>query len=123
MAAPNLTFSYTKSAISDETGYDTLSVTFSSDIAYTTFQCRATKIGAAFGRGVGTLVASFSSTPANTSRTFELYDTHLTAGDGTYRISLYAQGADGAWNDNSSFIPSGAAGLMTSDSKRFLAMN
>ena len=123
MAAPNLTFSYTKSQISDETGYDSLNVTFSSDIAYAAFECRATKTGASYGRGVGTLVASFSTTPAGTNRTFAIYDSHLTAGDGDYRISLYAQGTDGSWNDNGSFLPSGSGKLVTSDSKTFLCMN
>lgn len=123
MPAPNLSFSYTRSAISDEAGYDSLSVTFSADMAYTAFECRATKAGAACGRGVGTLIASFSSTPVGVARTFEIYDTHLVSGDGQYRISLYAQGQDGSWNDNASFVPAGSDGLRTVDGDDFLCMN
>ncbi len=99
MAAPVLTFSVSGGKISTVSGFDRISVTFSSDIAYTTFECRATKSGAAWGVGVGSLVASFSSTPAGTSRTFEVYDDYLINGDGKYRISLFAQSANGEWND------------------------
>lgn len=122
MAAPNLTFSATGTILSGNRGYDSISVTFSSDIDYIAFECRATKEGSAYGRGVGTLIASFSTTPAKTNRTFEIYDEYLTAGDGAYRISLYAQGIDGSWNDNVGFIPSGSTGLITSDGKTFLCM-
>lgn len=98
-------------------------VTFTSDIAYTSFECRATKVGEDWGVGKGSLVASFSSTPANTSRTFEVYDDYLLNGDGEYRISLFAQGADGSWNDNHGFIPSGETETMlTADGEEFLCM-
>lgn len=121
MSAPNLTFSHDKTKLSGVNGYDCISITFSSDIPYTAFECRATKVGADYGVGKGTLVASFSSTPANTSRTFEVYDDYLLNGDGEYRISLFAQGEDGSWNDNGSFIPSNSSGLITSDGKKFLS--
>lgn len=122
MPAPQLTFSYTGTVISAVSGYDHISVTFSSDIAYQQFECRATKAGQTYGRGVGRLVASFSYTPAGTSRTFEVYDTDLLNGEGEYRISLYAQSEDGGWNDNYGFIPSGSSGLITADVKKFLCM-
>lgn len=123
MAAPMLTCSYTGTQLSGVSGYDSITVTFLADIAYQAFECRATKAGAAYGRGIGTLIASFSSTPAGTSRSFPIYDDYLTAGDGAYRISLYAQSADGSWNDNTCFVPSGSSGLITWDDKTFLCMN
>ena len=122
MPAPQLTFSASRTEISNAAGFDSVSVTFSSDIAYTKFQCRATKAGEAYGVNVGTLVASFSYTPAGTQRTFEIYDEFLLQGDGDYRISLFALGEDGAWNDNHLFLPSGASGLLTSDGKQFLCV-
>ena len=45
MAAPGLSFSVTGNRISGTSGYDHISVTFQSDIAYVTFECRATKAG------------------------------------------------------------------------------
>lgn len=120
MSAPNVSFSYDKSKVSAISGFDHITVTFECDKAYTAFECRATKVGDTYGVGVGTLVASFSSTPAGTSRTFEIYDDYLVHGDGSYRISLFAQGADGSWNDNEAFVPSGSMGLKTADGKKFL---
>lgn len=122
MPAPDLTFSITGNKISDVSGYDHISVTFSSDIAYQQFECRATKDGDPYGRGVGRLVASFSYTPASTARTFEVYDTDLVSGEGDYRISLYAQSEDGGWNDNWAFIPRNSTGMQTADGKKFLCM-
>lgn len=108
MAAPELTFSITGNKISAVSGFDSITVTFSSDIAYTAFECRATKSGEDWGRGKGALIASFSQTPAGTQRTFEVYDDFLLSGDGEYRISLFAQGADGSWNI-STHAPAGGA--------------
>ena len=122
MPAPQLTFSASRAEISSAAGFDSVTVTFSSDLPYTQFQCRATKAGEAYGVDVGTLVASFSYTPAGTQRTFEIYDEFLLQGDGDYRISLFALGEDGAWNDNHLFLPSGASGLLTSDGKQFLCV-
>lgn len=122
MAAPELQFTVTGNKISGVAGYDSITVTFKADIAYTAFECRATKAGAEWGRGKGVLIASFSSTPANTQRSFEIYDDYLTSGDGEYRISLFAQSADGGWNDNYSFVPTGESGLMTADNLEFLCM-
>lgn len=122
MPAPNLTFTYSGNKISDISGYDHITVSFQSDIPYEQFECRVTKSGESYGRGVGRLIASFSYTPASTSRTFEVYDTDLVNGEGEYRISLYAQSEDGGWNDNCAFIPSGSTGMITSDNKKFLCM-
>lgn len=122
MPAPQLTFSISGTKISAVSGYDHIDVQFSSDINYVQFECRATKAGDPYGRGVGRLVASFSQTPAGVSRTFEVYDTDLVSGEGEYRIGLYAQSEDGGWNDNWAFIPSGSTGMQTSDGKKFLCM-
>lgn len=120
MPAPGLTFSVSGNKISDKAGFDFITVTFQADTAYTAFECRATGAGEDYGVGKGALIASFSSTPALTPRTFEVYDDYLLSGDGEYRISLFAQGQDGAWNDNHLFIPSGSGGLQVSDGKLFL---
>ena len=123
MAAPGLTFSVSGNKVSDEPGFDYIIVNFQSDIPYKAFECRATKIGDDYGVGKGALVASFSTTPANTQRTFEVYDDYLVHGDGEYRISLFAQGTDGSWNDNQGFIPSGETETMlTADGLEFLVM-
>lgn len=123
MAAPGLTFSVSGNKVSDEPGFDYIIVNFQSDIPYKAFECRATKIGDDYGVGKGALVASFSTTPANTQRTFEVYDDYLVHGDGEYRISLFAQGMDGSWNDNHGFIPSGQTETMLmADGLEFLVM-
>lgn len=123
MSAPEISFSVSGTSISDETGFDYIIVSFQSDISYKTFECRATKVGEEYGVGKGVLVASFSTTPANTQRQFEVYDDYLVHGDGDYRISLFAQGEDGSWNDNQGFIPAGETETMlTSDGKEFLCM-
>ena len=123
MSAPNLTFNISGTEISDETGFNFITVSFNADTQYQAFECRATKVGDEWGLGKGVLVASFSQTPANVSRTFEVYDDDLINGDGEYRISLFAQGMDGSWNDNWGFIPSGQAETMlTADGLEYLVM-
>lgn len=122
MPAPQLTFTVSGTKISEVSGYDHIDVSFSSDIAYVAFECRATKTGEPYGRGVGKLIASFSTTPAGVNRSFEVYDYDLVHGEGEYRISLYAESEDGGWNDNHAFVPSGSSGLITADSKKFLCM-
>lgn len=123
MAAPNLEFTVSGYMLSDESGFDHISVTFSADAQYQSFECRATKVGDDWGLRKGVLVASFSQTPANTQRTFEVYDDFLVHGDGDYRISLFAQGMDGSWNDNQGFIPSGETETMlTADGLEYLVM-
>lgn len=122
MPAPQLTFSISGTKVSSVSGYDHIDVTFSSDIAYQAFECRATKAGESYGRGVGRLIASFSTTPAGTSRTFEVYDDDLVNGEGEYRISLYAQSQDGGWNDNHMFLPAQSAAMLTYSGSPFLCM-
>lgn len=123
MPAPNLNVSVSRNKISSVEGYDSVSVAFSSDIPYLSFECRATKSGENYGVGVGFLVASFSYTPENVERQFDIYDGYLLHGDGEYRISLFAKGEDGAWNDNQSFLTSdGKKDFITSNGEKFLAM-
>ena len=97
MAVPTLTFSTTGSKISSVEGHDHITVTFTANGPYKSFECRATKSGESWGVGIGTLIASFSQTPANTSRSFDIYDDYLVRGDGEYRISLFAQDMNGSW--------------------------
>lgn len=122
MGAPNLTFSVTGNTISDEVGYDHITVTFQADMVCRAFECRATKVGEDYGVGKGVLVASFSTTPANVERAFEVYDDYLIHGDGEYRISLFVQGEDGSWNDNYYYIPIGSSMYVTADGKPYLCM-
>lgn len=123
MSAPNLTFDISGTELSDEAGFDHITVTFSTDAQYQAFECRATKVGEDWGLGKGVLVASFSQTPAGVPRTFEVYDDFLVHGDGEYRISLFAQGMDGSWNDNWGFIPNGETEtILTTDGLEFLVM-
>lgn len=105
MAAPALTFSISSNKISSVAGYDSISVEFTSDISYQSFECRATKVGDPWGVGRGTLIASFSQTPGNTKRQFDIYDDYLLNGDGEYRISLLAQGSNGEWNTAATILP------------------
>jgi hypothetical protein len=121
MPAPLLNFSVSGTRISEVSGYDHIDVVFSSDIEYVAFECRATKAGESYGRGVGKLIASFSTTPAGVERSFEVYNYDLIHGEGDYRISLYAKSSDGQWNDGYHFIPSGSTGLITADGKIFLS--
>lgn len=123
MPAPGLTFSVSASKISSIEGFNKVSVAFSSDIAYSEFECRATKTEDEYGVGKGILIAYFSNTPAETERTFDIYDEYLTRGDGRYRISLFAKSLDGAWNDNYNFISSDVDGaFITADGKEFLCV-
>lgn len=122
MPAPGLTYTVSGRKISDEAGFNFISVRFQSDIPYIAFECRATKVGEEYGVGKGALVASFSSTPAQTERTFEVYDSYLVQGDGEYRISLFAQSEEGAWNDNFPYIPLGSSSYVTAEGKEYLCM-
>ena len=63
MAAPGLTFTVSGTRLSDETGFDFITVSFTSDIAYTAFECRATKEGEDYGVGRGVLVRPRSMLP------------------------------------------------------------
>lgn len=122
MPAPGITFTVTGNKVSSVTGYDHITLTFVSDFRYRYCEIRATKNGSEYGRGVGTLIASFSSTPAGEARAVDVYDDYLVHGDGDYRISIFAQSYTGGWNDNYLLIPSSSDKLITSDNKTFLCM-
>ena len=123
MSAPNLSFSVSGDKVSAVSGFDCIIVAFQADAPYQAFECRATKVDEEYGVGRGTLIASFSQTPAGTQRQFEIYDDFLVGGDGDYRISLFVQGEDGSWNDNYEFIPSGdTEGMLDADGLEFLCM-
>ncbi len=117
MAAPQISFSQDFAKVSQN---QHITVTFWADLPYTEFQARATKTGAAYGVGLGSLLAAFGATPAATSRTFEVYNTDLVNGDGEYRLSLFARGEDGAWNDDLGFIVVGGNPLATANNQDFL---
>ena len=117
MAAPQIYFTKDFNKVSP---YQHISVEFFATMAYTEFQARATKEGESYGVGIGTLVAAFSNTPALTNRTFEIYDYDIVNGDGEYRISLFAKGEDGSWNDDVSFLVNNGDPLVTSDIEDFL---
>lgn len=91
MSAPNLVFSVSGTQISDESGFNYISVTFSADAPYQAFECRATKLGEDWGLGKGVLVASFSQTPARTPRRLRftmqtsLMETETIASPSTHR--------------------------------------
>ena len=123
MGAPAISYSAqlesSSGKISGVAPHDKVVVTFEADTPYKAFECRATKAGESYGRGGGTLIASFSQTPANTPRTFEIYDDFLVHGDGSYRISLYAQGEDGSWNDTEEFTLADNERLILADGKEF----
>lgn len=123
MSAPGLTFSVTGNKISAVSGFDSITVSFSSDVAYQAFECRATKAGGRLGSRERGADCVLLPDPAGTQRTFEVYDDFLLSGDGEYRISLFAQAMDGSWNDNWGFIPSGETDTMlTADGEEFLCM-
>lgn len=122
MAAPEIVFSTSGKRLSAVEGFDRLVVTVCANLPCRAMECRATKVGEEYGVGKGTLLASFSSTPADTLRTFEIYDEFLLRGDGQYRISLFAQGEDGSWNDNHPYIPVEGETYRTADQRVYLCM-
>lgn len=87
--AIDITLTVSGERISSVDGHDHVTVFFSADRDYYSMECRATKAGEEYGEGKGSLVASFSYTPANTGRTFEIYDDDLVNGDGEYLIAMY----------------------------------
>lgn len=88
--------SYSRTKISDETGYTTCSVTFQCSSAATQWEARATIDSQTPAPGVGILVGSGSSINANTDTTFDVDYTELTSGDRVYQITVYCY-VDGTW--------------------------
>ena len=125
MAAPGLTFTITGNKISAVSGFDSITVKFSSDIVVLggNGSQKTANMLSEEGLNVVSLPKTIDNDLPGTERTFEVYDDFLLSGDGEYRISLYAQGADGSWNDSYGFVPSGTTKTMlTADGKEFLCM-
>ena len=120
MAAPQISFTRDFDKVSKK---QHITVHFSSDIAYEQFEARATKDGSEYGVGIGALIASFSYTPQETERTFEIYDASLLEGDGLYRLSLFAKSEDGTWNDGQAFFTVNNEPVYTLDGYQFLTQN
>lgn len=88
-----------RTIISDETGYDQCTCTFSSDIALAQWEARATKAGVTPARGVGLLVESGTTLAAGATGTVTIDDEELTQGDGEYTITVYGQSTGGVWSE------------------------
>ncbi len=87
-----------RNIISDESGYDQCVCTFQSDLALLQWEARATKSGVTPARGVGLLVESGGSLPAQTNATVIIDNEELTDGDGEYTITVYGQSTGGVWS-------------------------
>ncbi len=87
-----------QSAISAITGHDQCVCTFTSDLALSQWEARATKAGVIPARGVGLLVESGTTLAANTPATIYVENEELTQGDGEYTITVYGQSVDGIWS-------------------------
>lgn len=88
-----------RTIISDETGYDQSVCTFTSDLALSQWEARATKAGVTPARGVGLLVESGGALAANTAATIYVDNEELTNGDGVYTITVYGQSTGGVWSE------------------------
>lgn len=105
MGIPSITFEHDADIVST---IQSCIVDFSVDENFIEFEVRATKQGAAYGRGIGTLVmhmkiASPNYYPANKQYSYVITDSDLVFGEGTYRISMYACNLDGIWSDAVAF--------------------
>lgn len=93
VGTPNVT------TISAITGHDQCVCTFSSDLALSQWEARATKAGTTPARGVGLLVESGGALAANTNATIYVENEELTNGDGIYTITVYGQSTGGVWSE------------------------
>ena len=93
VGTPNVT------TISAITGHDQCVCTFSSDLALSQWEARATKAGVTPARGVGLLVESGGALAANTNATVYVENEELTNGDGVYTITVYGQSTGGVWSE------------------------
>ena len=83
--------------ISNITGYDRCTVTFTSDQALTYWEARATTTQTP-AHGVGLLVESGTLAEGATGYIY-VDNEELTNGDLNYRIDIYGQNSDGVWSD------------------------
>lgn len=97
-------------------------LTYSSSVNFTRFYATAVKAGKNYGFIDDVLVDIQGSSPtgvqlntrlngtASTNYSFKIYASSFTDGDGSYRIGLYVQQADGTWNYEYFFLTTEANG-------------
>lgn len=93
-----------RTIISNETGYDQSVCTFTSNLALSQWEVRATKAGITPALGVGLLVESGGSLAANTPATIYIDNEELTDGDGMYVITVYGRSTDGVWSNIDNYL-------------------
>ncbi len=86
----------TAGKISNKATKTTSYVTWKADVDVTQWEARATLVGQSSGVGVGLLVGSGSAVAANTVTQFDVINTELTLGDGSYKIAVYIN-VNGTW--------------------------
>lgn len=87
-----------RTRISAISNYDQCVCTFTSDLALSQWEARATKAGVTPARGVGLLVESGGALAANTPATVYVENEELTQGDGEYTITVYGLSTGGIWS-------------------------
>lgn len=87
-----------KDKISNVTGYDRCTVSFTSDQALSYWEARATTQGVTPAHGVGLLVESGTLGDGEMGYVY-VDDEELTNGDSEYTVSIFGQNADGVWSD------------------------
>jgi hypothetical protein len=87
-----------RTIISDESGVNVCTCTFTSDLALQAWEARATLPNQTPARGVGLLVESGTSLGANVPATVEIIWTEL-GDDGLYTIHVYGQSTEGVWSE------------------------
>ena len=112
-----VTVTYDRNVIGRISPYNICKVQFVCSVAIDEWECRATLNPAASGLGIGLLMKNGGAVPprslwngsikwdgskmwgnrlGNVPVNFDITDTQLTQGDGTYRISVYVK-VDGVW--------------------------
>lgn len=104
-----------------------LTVTFSSSVAFKKFYATAVKSGNNYGfendilvdirqtNPTGILLYELTSRTANTNFNFTINSSSLTGGDGVYRIGLYVQDNNNVWNYEYFLVDTNGNQLVTSD--------
>lgn len=104
-------------------------VTVVSDSEFTAIEARATKVGAAYGRGVGVCLLSDDVTASSgvvslgsavKTYSFDVESSELQT-DGEYRVSVYVMDASGVWNDTCALYTSSGEAVVGSDGVYILA--
>lgn len=87
-----------RTRISAISNFDQCVCTFTSDLALSQWEARATKAGVTPARGVGLLVESGGALAANTPATVYVENEELTQGDGEYTVTVYGLSTGGIWS-------------------------